>query len=115
MAATSVTGTGLGAADGHYKGSEHMSLGAEKLVGPRVVLADEATLDGSGDRTVVLPLLPGVRGDYCVLATDADATAAACVAAQLSLDTLNERTLVVLKGPASGLVAYSIVKKGIAI
>lgn len=114
MAATSVTGTGLGSADGHYKGSEHMSLGAEKLVGPRIVIADEVTLDGNGDLTVVLPLLSGVAGDYCVLATDADATSCDCVAAQLSLDSTNERTLVTLKGAAAEFVAYAIVKKGVA-
>ena len=115
MAATSVTGTGIGSADGHYKGSEHMSLGVEKLVGPRIVIADELHLDGDGDFTLVLPLLPGVVGDYIVLATDADATSCNCVAAQLSLDNTNERTLLRLKGVASEFVAYAIVKKGIAI
>ena len=114
MAATTVTGKGLGHAV-DTKGSEHQYLGVEKLVGPRVVVADEVTLDGAGNATVVLPLLNGVRGDYCVLATDADATAAAAVAAQLTFDTTNSKTQVVLKGPASGLVAYSIVKKGIAL
>ena len=114
MTATSVTGRGLGHA-GTPKGSEHQSLGAEKLVGPRIVIADEVTLSGGGVATVVLPLLDGVRGDYCVLATDTDATAAAAVAAQLFLDSTNSRTIVSLNGPASGLVSYAIVKKGIAI
>lgn len=116
MGATSVTGKGLGHAV-NVKGSEHQSLGAEKLVGPRVVVADEVTLSGAnpGVATVVLPLLSGVRGDYCVVATDADSTAAGAVAAQLTLDSTNARTLVSLTGPTSSLVAYAIIKKGIAL
>jgi hypothetical protein len=113
MAATSVTGKGLGHAVS-VKGSEHQSLGAEKLVGPRVVVCDTVTLTGTS-ATVILPLLSGVVGDYIVLATDADSTAAAAVAAQIALDSVNERTIVSLTGPSSGVVAYSIVKKGIAL
>ena len=116
MSATSVTGRGLGHA-ANVKGSEHQTLGAEKLVGPRIVIADSATLDDStaGRATVILPLLSGVAGDYCVLATDSDSTSPSAVAAQLTLDTVNERTIVSLSGPTSGVVAYAIVKKGIAI
>lgn len=116
MGASSVTGKGIGHAVS-VKGSEHQTLGAEKLVGPRVVVADEVTLSDAnpGVATVVLPLLNGVRGDYLVVATDADSTAAGAVAAQLSLDSTNERTVVALTGPTSGLVAYAIIKKGIAL
>ena len=112
MTATSVTGIGLGAAK-NQKGSEHMTLGSGHLVGPRVVAADDATLDGSGDASIVLPVLGGVVGDYIVTANDADATAAAAVAASLAMDATS--TTVTLKGPASGVVVYSIVKKGLAI
>lgn len=113
MAATSVTGTGLGSADGKNKGSEHMTLGVGHLIGPRVVAADDATLDGSGDGSVVLPVLSGVVGDYIVTANDADATAAAAVAASLAMDATS--TTVTIKGPASGVVHYSIIKKGLAV
>lgn len=113
MSATSVTGKGLGSAGVNQKGSEHAYLGVEKLVGPRIVVADEVTLDGSGDATVMLPALSGVRGDYTVLATDMDATAAAAVAAELTVAVAS--TTVVLKGPASGLVSYAIIKKGMAL
>lgn len=113
MVATSVTGRGLGSADGKNKGSEHMTLGVEKLIGPRVVVADQVTLDSSGDATIKLPVLGGVAADYVVMAMDADASAAAAVAGSLAMDA-NAAT-VTLKGPASGVVHYMLVKKGLAI
>jgi hypothetical protein len=113
MTATSVTGRGLGSADKKNKGSEHMTLGAEKLIGPRVVAADSVTLDGSGDASIKLPVLTGAAADYVVMALDADTTAAAAVAATLAMDTT--ATTVTFKGPASGVLYYSIIKKGLAI
>ena len=113
MTATSVTGVGLGAADGQNKGSEHMTLGAGHLIGPRVVVADEGTLDASGDLTVILPSLGGLAADYVVTATDADATAAGAVAGSLAMDATS--TTVTIKGPASGVIHYSVIKKGLAI
>ena len=113
MAATTVTGRGLGAADGQNKGSEHMTLGAGHLIGPRVVLAADGTLDGSGDLVVEYPALDGVLGDYIAMAVDADATAAAAVAVQMAM-TADTLTLT-LKGPNDGVVNYSVVKKGMAV
>lgn len=113
MAATSVTGRGLGSADGQNKGSEHMTLGVAHLIGPRVVVADDATLDGSGDAAVVLPVLSGAATDYVVTAIDTDTTAAAAVAASLAMDATS--TTVTFKGPASTVVGYSIIKKGLAV
>ncbi len=113
MTATSVTGIGLGSADGQNKGSEHMTLGAGQLIGPRVVVADEGTLDGSGDLTVILPSLGGIAADYVVTVTDADATAAGAAAGSLTMDDVT--TTVTLKGPASGVVHYSVIKRGLAI
>ena len=113
MGASSVTGVGLGSADGKNKGSEHMTLGVGHLIGPRVMAADALTLDGSGNGSVVFPNLGGVVGDYIVTATDADATAAAAVAASLTMDATS--TVVTIKGPTSGIVSYSIIKKGLAI
>ena len=112
MAATSVTGTGLGSADGANKGSAHMTLGVSHLIGPRVVIAADGTLDGSGDLTVQYPTLDGTAGDYIAMAVDADTTAAAAVAVALSMDTTS--TVLVLKGPNDGVVNYSVVKKGVA-
>jgi len=67
MAATTVTGKGLGAADGQNKGSEHQTLGVGHLIGPRMVVVSDATLDGSGDAAPVWPALDGSASDYIVL------------------------------------------------
>ena len=113
MGATSVTGVGLGSADGKNKGSAHMTLGASHLVGPRVVACDEITLDGSGDLVVRLPVLGGVAADYVCLATDSHATAATACACALTMDST--KTTLTFKGTAGQTVAYSVVKKGLAI
>ena len=70
MGASSVTGVGQGSADkkGH-KGSEHLFVGVEKLIGTRIVYSGTVTLS-SGTATVVFPKeLPGVDADYIVIAT----------------------------------------------
>lgn len=61
MAASSVTGVGQGSADkAGQKGSEHLFVGVEKLIGTRTVLSGYVTLSG-GTATVKLPEnLPGV-------------------------------------------------------
>ncbi len=113
MGATSVTGKGLGSADKRHKGSEHLRVGAEKILGPRIVACDSGTLDGSGDFTVRLPLPTGVIGDYKVFVTDANATAAAATACTMTFASSNLQ--LVFKGPASGVIRYLVVKKGLAI
>ncbi len=113
MTATSVTGIGLGSADGSNKGSEHMTLGAAHLIGPRVVAADEATLDGSGDLTVILPILPGVSADYMVTATDSDIAAANAVGADIVITSTE--TTVTLIGAVDQTVSWVIMKRGLAI
>lgn len=68
MGATSVTGVGTGAADNYgagNKGSERMSLGVHRLIGPRVVDCGDVTLDASGHATVYYPSLPGGATLYC--------------------------------------------------
>lgn len=112
MTATSVTGIGLGSADGKNKGSSHMTLGVGHLIGPRVVIADAATLDGSGDLTVEFPVLPGVSADYVVTAVDADTTAAGAVAADVVITSTE--TTVTLKGPNDSVIHYSVIKRGLA-
>ena len=113
MAATSVTGRGLGSADGNNKGSAHQSMGAEKLIGPRVVACGEITLNGSGDKVVKLPVLSGSASDYICHATDSHATAATACACTLTMNSTE--TTLTFKGTAAQTVAYSIVKKGLAI
>lgn len=113
MAATSVTGVGLGSAVGKQKGSEHLSIGAEKIIGPRVVYAGLHTLDSSGDLVIKLPELAGVSGDYIVIATEAGVSAAAAVAASLAVAT--NATTITLKGPASTVCNVMVVKAGLAV
>lgn len=69
MGASSVTGVGQGSADKKgQKGSEHMFLGVEKLIGTRIVYSGRVTLSG-GTATVTFPQeLPGEDADYIVLA-----------------------------------------------
>lgn len=111
MGATSVTGVGLGSADKRQKGSEHMRLGAEKLIGPRIVAADDATLSGT-TATIKLPNLGGTAADYIVNVTDADTTAAGACAATLTMDATS--TTVSLKGPSGSVVYWCVIKKGLA-
>lgn len=48
MAATSATGvSGNGTVAGSQKGSDSMSLGVDKLIGPRIVAAGTETLSGT--------------------------------------------------------------------
>jgi hypothetical protein len=113
MGASSVTGVGLGSADKRQKGSEHMRLGAEKVIGPRVVYAGNHTLDGSGDLTIKLPVLPGATANYIVMATDSHVTAATAVAAAIVINSTE--TTVTLKGTAGQTAYVMIVKAGLAI
>lgn len=74
MGATSVTGifnNGAGAADAYgagNKGSERMSLGVHRLIGPRVVGAGSVTLTGTVGN-VYFPTLPGGSSLYSVQLT----------------------------------------------
>lgn len=113
MAATTVTGKGLGSADGQNKGSAHMTLGVGQLIGPRCVIVSDATLDGTGDAAPVWPALDGTVGDYIVIATDSDSSAANAVGASLAMDATS--TTVTLIGAASKTIVYSVIKKGLAI
>lgn len=78
MGGTSVTGVGQGSADKYgagNKGSERMSLGVHRLIGPRVVACDDVTLDASGFGLVVYPSLPGGTSLYCPFLSTNSATA----------------------------------------
>jgi hypothetical protein len=104
--ASSVTGVGQGSADkAGQKGSEHLFVGVEKLIGPRVVLAGKATVGGGGSIAVTFPTtLPGVAGDYVALATSTNATAHATNVSALSTTALT------IVGTASDVVNYIVVR-----
>lgn len=107
MGATSVTGvSGAGSVDGLQRGSEHMSLGVEKLIGPRVVAAGTATLDSSGDVTVDFPVLSGIAADYIAIANDTNSTVAAVNVTALTSSSI------VLKGTLGHVVNWMIIKAG---
>lgn len=74
MAASSVTGVGQGSADHWNKGSEHMTLGVDHLIGTRVVACGSVTLSG-GAGTVTFPQpLSGSKTGYLVFTQDVTAT-----------------------------------------
>lgn len=108
MGATSVTGvSGPGTAAGRSKGSEHMSLGVEKLIGPRVVAAGSATLNGSGVVTVTFPELAGSASDYIGVAVSTNGTVGAVNVTGLTT------TSIALKGTASHVVNWMVIKAGL--
>jgi hypothetical protein len=78
MSATSVTGvSGPGSASQPgvgNKGSDNMSLAVHRLIGPRVVMAGNITLDDDGHGIVDYATLPGVVGDYGITLTKADSS-----------------------------------------
>lgn len=113
MGATSVTGKGLGSADKKQKGSEHMRLGSEKIIGPRVVYSANVTLNGSGDLVIKLPVFPGTTSNYAVIATDSNVAAAGAIAASLVVSATE--TTITLKGPNSSTVNVIVCKNGLAI
>lgn len=79
MGAASVSGVGQGSADKiGQKGSEHLFVGVEKLVGPRVVAAGVASVATGHTATVVFPSpLDGVASDYAIFCTNITATSSA--------------------------------------
>jgi hypothetical protein len=111
MGATSVTGVGNGSVEGVDAGSKHFSVSTTRLVGPRIMAADVATLS-SGTATVKLPLFSGVVGDYVVMISDASGTAAA-TSATMSFGT--NVTTVTLKGTSTNVVNWAVLKQGLAL
>lgn len=107
MGATSVTGVGVGSVEGQNKGSKHWTVGTNRLIGPRVMAAGQATLS-SGTKTVTLPALP--TGSYLVVCTDASGTAAAT--SGTLANTAGTSCVLTLKGTSSNTVNWVIVKIG---
>ena len=107
MGATSVTGVGTGAADTYgagNKGSERMSLGVHRLIGPRVVACGEIVLTGAVG-TVYYPNLPGGASLYCAF-LQADTATAPFV-------TNFTASSFVVNGVTQQEICWQIVKKGI--
>ena len=101
MGASSVTGVGQGSCDkkGH-KGSEHLFVGVEKLIGTRIVFSGKVTLSG-GTASVVFPQeLAGVNADYIVICNGAHNSYATSV-------TVNGFTA---NGTGTDVVSFIVVK-----
>jgi hypothetical protein len=111
MGASSVTGVGGGGCEGTNSGSKHWTVGVGRLIGPRVMAADQATL-ATGAAVVKLPLLAGVVGDYIVVAVDNSGSAAAVSAVLAFGDNV---TTVTLAGTSTNLVSWAIIKKGLSL
>ncbi len=111
MAASSVTGQGKGSALGKAKGAEQTRLGAEKIIGPRIVYAGNHVLDGSGDLAIQLSL-SGVSADYVVMVTHQDVTTAAAISGRVVLS--GGVATVTVKGAASDAVSVVVMKAGLA-
>lgn len=113
MGATSVTGVGLGSADGSNKGSSHMTLGVSHLIGPRVVACDTVVLDGSGVGSVTLPVLAGDDTGFVVVANDTNVSGAAAVGCSFAMDA--DGVTLSFNGTAAHTVQYAIIKKGLSL
>lgn len=110
MGATSVTGVsgdnkGMGSSEGQGKGTERMSLGVKKLIGPHVVLAGSVALVG-GAASIEFATLPGVAGDYVGFAMSRTSGGVANVTALTT-------SVMTLAGTGTQTVNYMIVKVGV--
>jgi hypothetical protein len=103
MGASSVTGVGQGSADkkGH-KGSEHLFVGVEKLIGTRIVLSGSVVLSGSTGAVTFPRTLSGSASDYLVLCNGSSAYAYASSVATTGF-TAN--------GTSGNTVVYAVIRR----
>ncbi len=103
---TGVSGPGSAAEQGKgNKGSEHMSLGVHRLIGPRVVMCGDVMLNGGGHATVYYPELVGGADLYCPFLSTGNATLA-------HWGTFGDSSFLIT-GASEATVCWEIVKKGI--
>lgn len=113
MGATSVTGVGHGSVEGMDAGRKEYSVSGNRLLGPRVVVADTVVLSGSS-MTVVLPYLAGGAANYSAFISDNTAAAATGIAMSFPTDSAgNLSTTLTLYGTSGHTVSYAIVKQGL--
>lgn len=113
MGASSVTGvSGYGTVAGAQKGSEHMSLGVEKLIGPRHVYVGVVTL-ASAAASIQVHLPTSNVADYVIQLTDQTANHSAGVTA-FAIDSTTLEATIAIAGTGTDVIAVSIVKVGYA-
>lgn len=111
MAAASVTGTGVGSANGANKGSEYMTLGVGHLIGTRVVAAGRKTL-AAGVGTVTFPVpLTGSQSNYVVMTQAFNSTTEARATA-VTDDADSNFASFTLAGGTTDVVHWTVVKIG---
>ncbi len=110
MGATSVTGVGIGGVSGNQKGSEHMSLGVSKLIGPKVSAAGKITLTGTTG-TVEIPALVGAVGDYVVMLS-ANTSTHVYVSTALAAVSNSDSWSFIATGGSGAVVNWAVVKVG---
>ena len=114
MGATSVTGvSGAGSVAGIQKGSEHMSLGVSKLIGPKVVMAGSVTLSGTTG-TVQFPAPVGAVGDYIVMLTPTSSTLAYVSTGLATVASTSDWSFTVTGG-SGAVVNWTVVKTGLTM
>lgn len=113
MGATSVTGvSGAGSVGGNQKGSEHMSLGVARLVGPKITAAGAVTLTGTTG-TVTIPALTGATTDYVVMLTANGSTAPYISTALATVANSGDWSFGITAG-SGAKVNWALVKTGLA-
>lgn len=111
MGATSVTGvSGPGSVAGIQKGSEHMSLGVAKLIGPKVAAAGKVTLSGTTG-VVQFPALVGEVGDYVVMLS-ANTSAHVYVSTAMAAVSDTDMWGFTATGGSGAVVNWTVVKVG---
>lgn len=105
MGATSVTGVGVGSAEGMNKGSSRMTLGVDHLIGPRVVNAGLVTMTAS-TKDVDFETLSGVVGDYSVQLTASNGTAVYVTSFTVDGFTIN--------GASGQTIYWAVFKNGLS-
>jgi len=111
MGATSVTGvSGPGSAEGKQKGSERMTLGVSKLIGPKVVVAGSITLSGTTG-TVLFAAPIGSVSDYTVLLTS-NSNNFSYVSTGLTAVSSSNDWRFVITGGSGATVNYAVIKTG---
>ena len=113
MGATSVTGvSGAGSVAGIQKGSEHMSLGVAKLIGPKVVGANTVTLSGSGTATVAIPAPVGTTSQYVVMLTSNNSGTTPYISTGLATVANSSDWNFVITGANNAVVNWCLVNVG---
>ena len=115
MGASSVTGvSGYGSVEATAKGpKERNFVGVEKLIGPRIVLAAQATIGGGG--TVVYTLPEPLAGPHGAVATAWNVMTQAANAVTVTKTVVGDELVsLTLAGTPADLVDFVVVKTGLS-